>query len=349
MICSADSNPLAVSSCVPGAIHIDHPPTQRHNDATGRIQSQEGRRSGFERRYPVPMLQARTNISDAPLTVTASVSGVSLYLDNFALVKLAKADRVLRDRSIAVINDGVDLLFSITNAAESIGPQGRSADLLREFLDALGPHWFPVELNPHEVATRETTGITGGDACLATDFMKQYFSVRTRDCTPGSGKIIDLSHDFFRLSAVLDWLQPQRTSILDGGQALDRALIEKINGYRLEYERDPQWLDQHFPQLPWNPKLPTTFTYVNVIRGLILEAKGYPLKKGDGMDFCHAIIGATFASFATLDKQWKRRVEALPQPHRLAHIYYEPELEDLVTNLERAVATIKGRETPSSP
>jgi hypothetical protein len=108
------------------------------------------------------MLQARTNLNGAPLTVNASVAGVSLYLDNFGLVKLAKADQTLRDRFIAVMQGGVDLLFSITNAAEIIGPQGRSADKLRELLDAIGPHWFPVEMNPHEVAERERQGAKGG-------------------------------------------------------------------------------------------------------------------------------------------------------------------------------------------
>jgi hypothetical protein len=55
---------------------------------------------------------------------------------------------------------------------------------------------------------------------------------------------------------------------------------------------------------------------------LVLEAKQFRLKKGDGLDFSHAVMGSAFASVVTLDKHWKRRIEGLPKPNQLAHIYY---------------------------
>ena len=70
------------------------------------------------------------------------------------------------------------------------------------------------------------------------------------------------------------------------------------------------------------------------MRTLIEESKAYQAKKGDGMDFCHAVVGSAFAHFAAFDKQWKRRVESLPQPNGLARIYYEPELDQMVTDIE---------------
>lgn len=63
-----------------------------------------------------------------------------------------------------------------------------------------------------------------------------------------------------------------------------------------------------------------------------------PLKKGDWMDFCHAVVACAFASFATLDKHWKRRVEGLPKPNRIARVYSAAELDAMVTEMESWVS-----------
>ncbi len=269
-----------------------------------------------------------------PLTLNATVSGLAVYLDNWSLIDLAKGDPSRRKRFVDAVGTGGDLLFSATNAAELTGPQGRSLDAVRTFLDEVGPHWFPVELNPFVVVNRELEGAVPAESCISTDFMKQYFADRTVGYSPNSGKVIDLSEHFFRLGAVLDWVGLQRESIRKNTAALDAALIEKINGYRAESEGDPPWLDQRFPALPFNRSMPATFAYVNLVRTLIVEAKAYQLKKGDGSDFCHAVMASAFASVATLDRQWKRRVEGLPKPNGLAHIYYQPELDKMVTDIE---------------
>jgi hypothetical protein len=70
------------------------------------------------------------------------------------------------------------------------------------------------------------------------------------------------------------------------------------------------------------------------VRTLIVESKAFKLKKGDGVDFCHAVIASAFASFATLDRHWKRRVEALAKPNGLARIYYAPQLDNMVSDIE---------------
>ncbi|MEE9159866.1 MAG: hypothetical protein V3U60_15965 [Gammaproteobacteria bacterium] len=280
------------------------------------------------------MIRARSGIDGPPLIFTATVSGLAIYLDNFALISLAKGDPLRRKRFVDAVRTGSDLLFSVTNAAELTGPQGRSLEAVRTFLDQVGRHWFPVELDPFEVANRELKGATVAESCVSKDFMKQFFTDRTSGYSPDSGRVIDLSEHFFRLGAVLDWLGPQRESIRKGTATLDAALIKKISEYRAKFERDPLWLDQKFPVLPFNPSKPATFTYVNLVRTMIVDAKAYKLKKGDGLDFCHAVMASAFASVATLDKHWKHRVEHLPKPNGLARIYYQPELDKMVTDIE---------------
>ncbi len=62
------------------------------------------------------------------------------------------------------------------------------------------------------------------------------------------------------------------------------------------------------------------------------------VKQGDWMDFCHAVVACAFARFATLDKRWKRRIEALPKPNGLARIYSARELDAMVVDMESWVS-----------
>ena len=136
---------------------------------------------------------------------------------------------------------------------------------------------------------------------------------------------------------MLDWITPQRDSIRKSTDDLDAALIAKVAGYHMLYEQDPLWLDKHWPILPFLASRPATSAYVNLIRGLILEYKSHKLVKNDGLDFCHAMMGTAFANVASLDSRWKRRVENLPTPNNFARIYYAPQLDKMVSDIEWAL------------
>ncbi|SPF48147.1 hypothetical protein SBA1_810001 [Candidatus Sulfotelmatobacter kueseliae] len=97
------------------------------------------------------------------LTFEASVGGIAIYLDNFAIKTLAKGDPSLRRRFVAALNHGADLLFSFANAAEISGPQGSSSTAIKGFLDELGAHWYPVELVLDTVIEREAAGQPPGE------------------------------------------------------------------------------------------------------------------------------------------------------------------------------------------
>jgi hypothetical protein len=215
--------------------------------------------------------------------------------------------------------------------------QESSFNAIRSFLNDLEANWFPVELNPFEVVNRELKGAKPDESCICERFIKDFFNDRVHKHEPGSGQIIHLSPQFFGLGGMMDWLAPQRDSIRAGSDDLDTALIARIAQHRASFDSDPRWLESTFPALPFNPAAPATFTYFNLVRTLILEAKSHVLKKGDGTDFCHAAMASAFATVGTLDKHWKRRVESLPKPNRLARIYYAPELSKMVDDIESAV------------
>jgi hypothetical protein len=279
--------------------------------------------------------------SAAAMTFNASAAGVVVYLDNWAVCDLAEGDSNRRRRFTETLRTGrVDLLFSVTNVAELSGPQGRSADAARAFLDDVGPHWFPCELNPVEVSQRELKGTHSTCSCVCTDLVKSYLANQLRPTD--ASKITIVSGDYLKLGAVIEWVAPQRDSNLKGSQALDESLRNRIGAFAEEYRRDPAWLDHNWPVFyPYKPQAPATFTYHNLMRNLIREAKTFPLKKGDGLDLCHAAVGSSYANFATLDQHWKRRIEDLPKPNGLARIYDRPLLDDMIEHIELAVQAIQ--------
>ena len=279
------------------------------------------------------MIRATSSIEGPPVTFNATVSGLAVYLDNWAVINLAKGDPSRRKRFVEAVCAGGDLLFSSANAAELTGPKGKSLEAVKAFLDQLGPHWVPVELNPFKVVEREQQGVGPSESCISQGFMKAYFRNRTADCLPGSGNVIDLSADFFRLGVVLDWLAlAQSDSIPNRSAELDSVMKMKIREFRSEYEQNPLELAQKF--WTFDPSRPATFACGNLLKTLIIEARAHPIKKGDGLDFCHAVMASAFGSVATLDKHWKRRIESCPSPNGLARIYSAPDLDRMVTDME---------------
>ncbi|MGB2645125.1 MAG: hypothetical protein WBG02_01805 [Candidatus Acidiferrum sp.] len=260
-----------------------------------------------------------------------SVSGAVVYLDNWAVIDLAKKDSSRRRRFIDIVHSGVDVLFSVTNAAELSGPQGRSADAVRVFLDEIGPRWFPARHDVTEVIKDEMRGVRPEKACIDENFFKSHVADQMRRHAASGGKVMEVSGSFFRLGPVLDRVGPQRESISRTSAEFDRLLKTKMSAIHERCKGDSALLDQKFPLIPFDPGRPACFVYFNLLRTMAVEA--HSLKKGDGMDFCHAVIASAFSSFAALDTQWKRRIASLP-PNRLARIYAPLELNQMVTDME---------------
>jgi hypothetical protein len=278
------------------------------------------------------MIRATAN-ADGPLfTLNTSVNGPVVYLDNWAIIKLAKGDTSRRQRFLAAVQCGIDLIFSVTNAAELSGPQGRSEDMVRAFLDEIGPRWFPARLDPTEIVKREQSGQCRGAVIIDEDFLKSYVADQMRPYRPGSGKVLALCDDFFRLGSLLDRVGPQRESISRTSAEFDAMLRNKMCRLYELSKRDPIMFERVLPLVPFHPAWPASFVFRNLLR--IMTVESHSLKKGDGLDFCHTVVACAFASFAALDKSWKHRAERLPKPSQLARIYSEAELDQMVTDME---------------
>ena len=124
------------------------------------------------------MFRATTPSSGPPLIFEATVSGLPVYLDNHAIISLSKNGE-LQDRFIASLKGGADLMFSIVNAVELIGPQGKSSEQVRAFLDRVGPHWFPVTIGTQAILDAEAAGHGSMSQCVSQDLVKAFFDDRT--------------------------------------------------------------------------------------------------------------------------------------------------------------------------
>jgi hypothetical protein len=280
---------------------------------------------------------------DGAPAFAAAVNGIPIYLDNFAVKCLAKGDAKLRERFAAVCHGGADLLFSIINAVELVGPQGASATAFKSFLNELGPHWFPLEMELQTVMDRESEGQDFGACCFCSELLKAYFKSRTSDDVAGSGRVIDLSADnFFKLGLFADWLLPRRNELRQKRAEFDTMLIEGVKNCRAKSKADQNWLKFALPVRPFDPRKPATFAYHHLMRNLIND-RGDTLKQGDGNDFFHSVMASAYASFAALDQHWKRRIERLPKPNGLARIYYEPELPQMIADIEAALRQLKSQ------
>ena len=267
-------------------------------------------------------------------TLVASVERTAVYLESFAISSLANGDASLRQRFVAAVHGGADLVFSIAHAVEL-----SNSDSVKAFLDDLGDHWYPIKMFRQSVLDREDRGEPRDKYCFDGELLNAYFINSTSEYVPGSGKVIDLSEGAFRLGAFVDWLGAQEEDI-ELCREMDEELKGGIRRLRDKAKNDPGWLDGVLPAFPFNPSRPVRFAHTNLFRSLISD-RGFQLKKGDGIDFSHAVMAAAISSFATLDRHWKRRVENLPKPNSVPRIYYEPEIPAMVTDIEAQIATIK--------
>ena len=265
--------------------------------------------------------------------VVAETKGYGIYLDNDSLIDLAKGQASRRTRFVDLLQAKATFLFSWANAIEVAGPQGASADAVRAFLDSIGPHWIPLQLNPWELMKREQAGLAA-EAAVSTTFMQAYFQRRAYDMAQAGG-VLDLSSEaFFRLGAVVDWAHEHQATIRADAEKIDNELRALLQKRRADYEKDPASLDAALPPCQFDDRFPATFVLVHLQRILITEAKGYQFKSHDGLDLCHTAVASAYGSVIALDKQWKRRVQALPTPNQVAQTYYRNELDELLVTME---------------
>src|SRR5258708_26362659 len=116
------------------------------------------------------MIQITSSPDGPRLIMDVPASGLPVYLDNWAIIDLAKHDPSRRMRFIEAVHAGAELLFSFANVVQLTGPKGRSFHLVKRFLDDLGPHWAPIVLTPSTVM--DSNGLVSAESCISPDLLE---------------------------------------------------------------------------------------------------------------------------------------------------------------------------------
>jgi len=264
---------------------------------------------------------------DGEPKVVAGLNGRhGIYLDNFAIIGLAKGPAARRERFLKALHQKASLLFSLTNAAEIGGPQGTSAVAVADFLRAVGTYWVPLEINPFAVSEREERGLWA-EGPVSQSFIKAFVIKRLDGY---AGTAIIHGETLFDLAAIVPWSREIRDDIVPDAAEMDRVLREGIALLSNAGPTPALAAAAKLPAVAFHPHRRITFVINRLFRILVSEGKSHHIKVGDGFDFCHAAMAAAFANLATLDKAWKRRVGLLPKDAPVARVFYEPELDEFV-------------------
>jgi hypothetical protein len=265
-----------------------------------------------------------TPTDDGGLTVGASlVRQPAIYLDQAPLADLSKVGP-RRKRFLDIFEHKGTLLFSGANAMDIAGPQDGTKRRIREFLDALGPYWIPLELNPYKVVRKEQ-GIepSSGTPCVSESFLRNYY-VSVRVANPTLARVVDLVHK-------------KRENVLAKSDRIKNVVCQTVAVWRAEYNKDPLRLDQMLPPEPWDPARPTTFILRALERLVVREAKSYSWMPNDAVDFMHAAVAGACADLLVLDKQWKRRILEVARPRAYPWVFYPYELDQFLDVFEQCV------------
>ena len=105
----------------------------------------------------------------------------------------------------------------------------------------------------------------------------------------------------------------------------------KMSSIHEACKRDSAFLDRRFPSMPFHPGRRASFVYLNLLRVMAIEA--HSLKKGDGMDFCHAVIAIRILKLQTLHTNRKLELQA-PAESAWRRIDVPQELNQMITDME---------------
>jgi hypothetical protein len=268
------------------------------------------------------MIRVQYSPGERAEVVTALERQPAVYLDHDSLGEIARnADR--RRRFLDIWTRKGELLFSWANALDISAPQEGSAQAIKELLEAIGPYWVPLEINPWKVVRKENgEEPSSGTPCVSESFLSGYF-LRLRDEVSNLGRVVDL-------------IQEDRDAVQQHLTELKTQANQMVQTFRDGYRRDRTSPDRVLPALPNDPARPAAHT-VRALERLVTSQLGFQWTLNDGVDFMHASVAATCADFLLLDRQWKRRVMEVAPSKSYRWVFYRHELDEFLDAFDGCV------------
>ena len=132
-----------------------------------------------------------------------------------------------------------------------------------------------------------------------------------------------------------------RSDFVDISREYDQTMKNHLVKLRARFKKQPAWLDKGLPAIPFSPAIPARFAFVHLMRDLIIDS-GIQFRAGDAMDIgTRCTLQVPLRILQLSISSGKDGLKTYPKPNRNPRVYYEPELENMVTDLESALIQLR--------
>lgn len=253
-----------------------------------------------------------------------------IYLDHWAMRFFAD-DTAPRTRFLEALKTKGTVLISIMNIVEIAGNTGQSAADLRTFLDAIGPHWFPISVNARLVAERED-------------------SYKAGDNPPVLGDAIVLDNDFRQhleagnvsLAGLVDLTRGKNgTELIDTARKDENVVIDGVKCWRDKYDTNEKILDEKWPTMKFDAAKPMRSIYNHIMRLCITDS--FTFNDNHVRDLLHATVPTAYADVVLLDPHWAEQVSKVRRqlglPEDRPRVYTKATMADFLAEFARRCRT----------
>lgn len=253
--------------------------------------------------------------------VTVGTRAPLVYLDNWAVIKIARnVDWQRRFVSALKQKEGT-LLFSILNIIE-LGRKTKELADIEIFLHQIGTDWCLVDINPPAVIEREKESNTAMPPNFDEQALRSYYPY-IHGAPLTLGKIISLIQgQKNRYEVIYDMFEP---------------LVKQVTQMREDIERgDPRINPDAYKTSRFNPEQPTLYVYYSLMRKTLYG--NFTITKNHLCDLQHATAALAYADFILLDKHWtqlaKDSLKELPNIKQRVFKDSPKEMEKFLKTLE---------------
>lgn len=263
----------------------------------------------------------RLDTRDGAIHATVWSEPPIIYMDNWALDRFS-TDLVLRNEFLGLFRDRGTLAVSLMSVVE-IGAHGaQHRPELRSFLEAIGPHWVPLTIDPFLVMNAQETSQERQSACLSSAFLND---------PDFSSKLLA---DDLSLVHIVDLTRGGSGAMLKASSdGSTRELCDSINALRSNAAS--QTLDRGWPEMLFDNRVSMRPIYNAFLRLCVKDS--FTFTANHARDLYHAVTSMGCADMTILDSHWAnqaRKVQGLiGMPSDFVRIYSPHNLSQFLADL----------------
>lgn len=253
----------------------------------------------------------------------------NIYMDTWALTTFAR-DQSLQQQFLSIFADRGTLMMSVMLAVEIGANAAAEWPEMRALLDAIGPRWIPLTIDPFAVIDAQERGLDQHRACISSEFVTdRTFAAKLLAGDLSLGNVVDLTRgqDGIGLKAATD-----------NGTAVITTQLAK---HRVAHKADPQYLNREWKTLSWDSAKYMRPIYNAFVRQCVKDS--FPLTDNHARDLFHAIASVGCAQMTLLDAHWaeqaRKVLKQLRSPLDFVKVYGPKDVPQFLADLSACPRT----------